>query len=174
MRTIILLTLTVLLGHSAFAQSKSYKTYVSSKWGYSIEYQTTFVPKEATGRNVDFKVVDPNGNSIVVVVKKLLPQEEKVTVDDLLSIPASTWENNLQLPNVKVIKKGIVYVGNQKGMFLHYTSKDLTKNYTLYYTNYFFYYKGYNYTLTGTCEIDNLSKMQPVFFRAFDSFIFPK
>ncbi len=173
MRTIVLLTLAVLLGHSAFAQSKSYKTYVSSKWGYSIEYQTTFVPKEATGRNVDFKVVDPNGNSIVIVVKKLLPHEENVTVDDLLEIPASTWENNLQLPNVKVIKKGIVYVGNKKGMFMHYTSKDLVDNYTIYYTNYFFYYKGYNYTLTGTCGLDNLSKMQPVFFRAFDSLILP-
>jgi hypothetical protein len=174
MKTIVCFILTFFFVHSVFPQSKTYKTYVSAKWGYSIEYQTTFSPKEATGRNVDFKVADSNGNSIIVVVKKLLPQEEKVTVDDLLSIPASTWENNLQLPNVKVIKKGIVYVGNQKGMFLHYTSKDLTKNYTLYYTNYFFYYKGYNYTLTGTCEIDNLSKMQPVFFRAFDSFIFPK
>ncbi|MBN1182370.1 MAG: hypothetical protein JXB49_08800 [Bacteroidales bacterium] len=171
---IISIVFLLTLSQSVLAQPKSYKIYVSSKWGYSIEYQTIFSPREATGRNVDFKVGDSIGNSIIVIVKKLMPHEEKVTVDDLLSIPTSTWENNLQLPNVKVIKKGIVYVDNKKGMFLHYTSKDLVKNYTLYYTNYFFYYKGYNYTLTGTCDINNLNKMQPVFFRAFDSFIFPK
>jgi hypothetical protein len=156
------------------SQTKSYKTYNSNKYGYSIEYQTTFSPKEITGRNIDFKVGNLNGNSIIVVVKKLTPQEEKVTIDDLLTIPASTWENNMQLPNVKVIKKGIVYVDSQKGMFMHYTSEDLVKNYRLYYTNYFFYYKGYNYTLTGTCDINDLNKMQPIFFRAFDSFTFPK
>lgn len=158
----------------ALPQSKSYKNYVSEKWGYSIEYQTTFSHKEATGRNVDFKVADARGNSVIVVVKKLLPQEEKVTIDDLLSIPASTWENNLQLPNVKVIKKGVVFVDNQKGMFLHYTSEDLVKDYTLYYTNYFFYYKGNNFTLTATCDINNLAQMQSTFFRAMDSFKFPK
>lgn len=173
MRTIAIV-LFLSLSQFVLSQTKSYKTYVSNKWGYSIEYQTTFSPKEITGRNIDFKVSDSNGNSIIVVVKKLMPQEEKVTIDDLLSIPASTWENNLQLPNVKVIKKGVVYVDNQKGMFLHYTSEDLVKNYTLYYTNYFFYYKGYNYTLTATCDINKLSNMQPIFFRAMDSFVFPK
>lgn len=168
--SILFLSLTMFVS----SQTKSYKTYLSDKYGYSIEYQTSFSPKEITGRNIDFKVADSNGNSIIVVVKKLMPQEEKVTVDDLLSIPASTWESNMQLPNVKVIKKGFVYVNNQKGMFMHYTSEDLVKNYTLYYTNYFFYYKGYNFTFTGTCDINDLSKMQPIFFRAFDSFIFPK
>lgn len=168
--SILFLSLTTLVS----SQTKSYKTYVSDKYGYSIEYQTSFSPKEATGRNVDFKVVDSDGNSIVIVVKKLMPQEEKTTIDDVYSIPLGTWEANMQLPNVKAIKKGFVFVDNQKGMFLHYTSEDLVKNYTLYYTNYFFYFKGYNYTLTATCEINNLAKMQSIFFRAFDSFVFPK
>jgi len=162
------------LNQIAFSQTKSYKTFVSERYSYSIEHQTSFSQKEITGKNIDFKVADSKGNSIIVVVKKLMPHEEKATIDDILSIPASTWEDNLQLPNVKVIKKGVVYVDNQKGMFMHYTSEDLVKNYTLYYTNYFFYYKGYNYTLTATCDINNLAQMQSTFFRAMDSFVFPK
>ena len=173
MKTITIILL-LSLCQFVLSQTKTYKTYVSEKYGYTIEYQTTFSIKEKTGRNIDFKVADSNGSSIIIVVKKLMPQEEKTTIDDILSIPSSFWENNSQLPNVKVIKKAFVYVNNQKGMFLHLTSEDLVEHYTLYYTTYIFLYRGYNYTLTATCDINNLNSMQTVIFRAFDSFTFAK
>ena len=42
----------------------------SKKYDYQVEIPNGFQTKSATGANVDFKVVDKYGNSIVIVVKK--------------------------------------------------------------------------------------------------------
>ncbi len=146
----------------------------SPKYLYSIEIPKGFSQMEIIGKNVDLKYGDEKGNSIIVIVKKLLPQEQAMTANDLLNIPNSYWETNLQLPNVKIKKKGKVSVDYQDGMFLHYTSKHDSESYTLYYTNYLFIFNGYQYCLTATCEDTDLAKMQPIFFRALQSFTFPK
>ncbi len=151
----------------------NYKTYKSPKYGYAIEHQTAFKTQNIIGSNIDYKVADPNGNSIIVIVKNL-NSNARVTSEDLLNIPNSNWEANLQLPNVKIIKKGKAYVDGEDGMFLHYTSKDISKGYTLYYTNYMFVVGGYLFTLTATCDLDNLARMQPIFFRSLQSFDFPR
>jgi len=171
MKKILILVLTLSF-QLTFAQ-KTYQTYTSSNYNYSIEYRSDFIKRDIIGKNIDFKVADDNGNSIIVIVKKLLPQERNMTTDDMLNIPNEYWEANLQLPKVKVIKKGIVYVDSIKGMFLHYSSTELDDSYTLYYTNYFFVVSGYLYHITATCDLVDLSKMQPIFFRALHSFTFP-
>lgn len=167
--TLLILMLTF---HLAYAQN-SYRSYKSLKYNYSIEYPNSFTKKNIIGKNIDFKVVDSNGNSIIVVVKKLLGQGEKLTINDILKIPSASWESNLQLPNVKVVKKGKVSVDGQLGMFLFYTSKDINDPITLYYMNYFFIFNEYIYNLTATCNIKDISHMQPIFFRALQSFTFP-
>lgn len=146
--------------------------YKSPKYSYSIEIPKGFISKDYIGKNVDFKYFDAKGNSIVIVVKRLLPKEEGLNIDDLLEIPNSDWEANLQMTNLVVKKKGIVYLDNQKGMFLHYTAKDDTKNYTIYYTNYFFIYNKHMYVLTAACEDTDLVEMGATFFRALQSFKF--
>lgn len=62
---IIFLTLTF---YVAFTQN-SYLIYSSSKYYYTIEYSSSFVKRNIIGKNIDFKVVDNKGNSILVVVK---------------------------------------------------------------------------------------------------------
>jgi hypothetical protein len=171
MEKVLLLFLT-LTSQIAFTQN-SYHTYLSLRYSYSIEYSSSFAKQSIIGKNIDFKVADREGNSIIVVVKKLLTQEEDMTITDILNIPSSSWEANVQLPNVKVIKKGEVSVDSRKGMFLHYTSKDIDSPMTLYHTNYFFLFEGYLYNLSATCDINDISKMQPIFFRALQSFTFP-
>jgi len=105
---------------------------------------------------------------------KRIPADQKMTIDDLHKISNETFEINSQLPNVKVIKRGVVSVDNHQGMFLHYTSTELDGSMTLYYTNYYLIHGSYIYLLTATCKIKDMSKMQPVFYRALESFKFPK
>lgn len=158
--------------HLSFSQN-TYQTHTSLKYQYSIEFPNTFIKQNIIGANIDFKVANNKGNSIIIIVKKLLSQEVNMTTNDILKIPSESWENNLQLPQVKVIKKGVVSVDSREGMFLHYTSTDYGNSITSYHTNYLFIFKGYLYNLTATCDIKDLSKMQPVFFRALQSFTFP-
>lgn len=149
----------------------NFNNFKSSKYGYTIEYPTDFSFKEATGRNVDFKVVNPNGSSIITVVRELPYEERNLTASDLLLIPNEQWEQSLPLPNVTVLKKGKCTTNQGKGMFIHYTSKNMgTDAYTLYYMNYMFIHNGYIYTVTTACDVNDLALMQAKFFRALESF----
>jgi hypothetical protein len=168
---IFLLTVSVQVG---FSQTRTYSTYYSNTYKYSIEYPSSFTQKEIIGKNVDFKVIDGSGNNIVIAVQKLPPQESQAKVDDLLEIPESTFETNSQLPNVDLLKRGIVYVDNVRGVFQHFTSKGYTDSYASHFISYTCIFKGYVYNLTATCDLKDLAQMQPVFFRAFQSFSFPK
>lgn len=169
MKRVISISIFLLLNILLFATT-TYKIFKSTKYKYSIEYPSNFIKKEAKGKNIDFKVADDKtGNSIVIVVKALLPYEKNTTIYDYIKPPNEYIEQAIQLPNVKIEKKGICQTEDgRKGAYLHYTSKEI--NYTLFFMNYTFIEKGIVYVVTATCNENQKSAMQPIFFRTLQSF----
>lgn len=168
---IIILSITLLF-QSVFSQTTKYNEYNSSKYGYFIEYPPNFNQMNATGKNVDFKVVDKNGYSIVIVVKPGQKEIIQATID----MSNSDWEKRFQMPDAKIVKKIPIWLDGQKGVAIHVKAKNGFESdaKTMYYTNYMFVYKENLYVLTATCDINDLFSMQATFFRTLESFTFPK
>ena len=144
--------------------------FKSAKYSYTIEIPKGFYIMPLYGKNSDFHYVNERGNSIVIVVKKLMPEEVNATADDLLAIPNEEWEKNLEGPKLKVDRKGKVTVDNHVGMFLYYN--DIGVETPLYYTTYSFIDNGYYYNLLGTCKLNQVDEMRLIFFRTFQSLKF--
>lgn len=163
----------LLLLFSVYSFSKeTYTKHKSSKYGYTIEYPSTFIKKEAKGKHIDLKVVNKKGYSIIVIVNTLLPQEKKLTISDLLKIPDIEWEQSIQMPNMKIVKKGKCLTDQgREGVFLNYTEIGIEANAVkLYHMNYIFLKDGLIYNVNATCDVSNISTMQSVFFRTLQSF----
>lgn len=144
----------------------------SPKYSYSIEIPKGYGQEEIVGKNVDLKYVNDKGYSIVLVVKKL-PQNEKASIDDMLSLSDDFWIKMSPYSEMKIIKKGTVFVDNTKGFFMSYTAKEVIDKQPLYYSNYMFIKNGVIYTLTANCKKDDIYNMRSVFFRVSNSLKFP-
>lgn len=144
----------------------------SPKYSYSIEIPKGYSQEKIVGKNVDLKYVNDKGYSIVLVVKKL-PQNEKASIDDMLSLSDDFWIKMSPYSDMKIIKKGIVFVDNTKGFFMSYTAKEEIDKDPLYYNNYMFIKNGVIYTLTTTCKQEDIYDMRSVFFRVSNSLKFP-
>lgn len=144
----------------------------SPKYSYSIEIPKGYSQEEITGKNVDLKYVNDKGYSIVLVVKKI-PENEKFSIDDMLEVSDDFWIKILPYSEIKIIKKGTVFVDNTKGLFISYTAKEFIDKEPLYYSNYMFLKNGVIYTLTATCKQDDIYNMRSVFFRVSNSIKFP-
>lgn len=144
----------------------------SPKYSYSIEIPKGYSQEEIVGKNVDLKYVNNKGYSIVLVVKKL-PKNEKGSIDDMMSLSDDFWINMMPYSDMKIIKKGNVFVDNTKGFFMSYTAKEVIDKEPLYYNNYVFIKNGVIYTLTTTCKPEDIYDMRSVFFRVSNSLKFP-
>ncbi len=159
---------------------KLFSTYINSfelyhkspKYSYSIEIPKGYSQEKIVGKNVDLKYVNDKGYSIVLVVKKL-PQNEKASIDDMLALSDDFWIKMSPYSDMKIIKKGTVFVDNTKGFFMSYTAKEIIDKDPLYYNNYMFIKNGVIYTLTTTCKQEDIYDMRSVFFRVSNSLKFP-
>ena len=144
----------------------------SPKYSYTIEIPKGYSQEEIVGKNVDLKYVNDKGYSIVLVVKAL-PENETASIDDMLSLSDDFWINMSPYSEMKIIKKGTVYVDNTKGFFMSYTAKEVIDKEPLYYSNYMFIKNGVIYTLTANCNPNDIYDMRSVFFRLSNSLKFP-
>lgn len=111
----------------------------SIKYNYQVEIPKGFKVLKATGANVDFKVGNNTGNSIVIVVKKIpIANKNLTTFQALGNIDsfANQWiENSKEIFNSpKLIKYGKTKISNREAFWLDYTTdKDIYyyKNYTI-------------------------------------------
>ena len=109
----------------------------SKKYDYQVEIPNGFQTKSATGANVDFKVVDKYGNSIVIVVKKIPAEYKNKSIVDILGSPEESVNYWKQVANEifntpKLIKYGKTIISNKQAYWMDYT----TDNDTYYYKNY--------------------------------------
>ena len=93
---------------------------------------------KATGVNVDFKVGDKFGNSVVIVVKELPKEFKSNTISEVLGSAlqnANSWKEgaNEFFTTPKLIKYGVTKINNYDAYWLDYTT-----DYGLY------YYKNYS------------------------------
>ena len=126
---IILVICILILNNYVIAQ----QIHKSAKYGYTIELPKGFSERIAKGKNVDLKLVNNVGNSIVIVVKMMPPEQQNYDVYDMANISSKDWEIGLSegLPNPKFIKSGKSYLDGKKTYWYHYTSKDETEPYTI-------------------------------------------
>jgi len=144
----------------------------SPKYSYSIEIPKGYSQQEIVGKNVDLKYVNDKGYSIILVVKKL-PQDAKGSIDDMSTVSNDTWIKMSPFSEMKIIKKGSLFVDNTKGFFISYTAKEVIDKEPLYYNNYMFIKNSVIYTLTTTCKQEDIYDMRSVFFRVSNSLKFP-
>jgi hypothetical protein len=145
----------------------------STNYGYQIEIPISYVKAQATGKNVDFKVVDQFGNSIIIVVKKLPIDALNSSVYELAEITNIEWEQSLSefLPNPKFVKSGKSKLDNKEAFWIHYTSQALYEE-SVIHINYMVFFRGLQYTITATCDLNDLDKNMPTFMRAIQSIAF--
>ena len=150
------------------------QTIFKSNKGYTIEIPKGYTKKEGIGKNVDLKIIDNSGNTIVVVVKKL-PADNEITsayiLDDMTN---EQWENSLAegLPNPKVVKKGKTYLDKKEAFYLHYRTTEYGNARVYYNINYQVILKNTQYVITATCLNENLTAEMPVFYRMIQSIKF--
>lgn len=143
----------------------SQNVWISKKYGYHVEIPKGFKTAQATGINVDFKAVN-NGNSIIIVVKKLSAEEQKLTlwqgIGDL-----DEYSNNLEislqefLNSPQVIKYGKTKINNKDAFWIDYTSD----NGTYYYKNYSLKKGAYIFTITLFADTKNWNYYSAIWFR---------
>lgn len=116
--------------------SFSQTLWKSNKYGYTVEIPKGFSTAAAIGANVDFKAVK-DGNSIVIVVRKLPDEVRNVSVweifgnldDYVLEWQAGSKEH---FNNPKVVKYGKTKIQNLDSFWMDYT----TDNGVYYYKSY--------------------------------------
>lgn len=119
--------------------SLSQTNWISKKYNYQVEIPKGFTIKQAVGVNVDFKVGNDAGNSIVIVVKKLPIEYKNQTINQVLGNLdefANDWlESSKEIFNSpKLIKYGKTRISNYDAFWLDYTTdndKYYYKNYTI-------------------------------------------
>ncbi len=144
----------------------------SQKYGYSIQIPEGYNRQKIIGANVDLKYVNKHGGSVIMVVKKA-PNAKAPTIEDLLLLPDSFWLKRFPYPEMKIIKKGKVFVDNTNGFFFTYIAKGSDQKIFYFYHNYIFLKNGYIYTLTTSCQKSQVSDMRPLFFKVSHSLKFP-
>lgn len=109
----------------------------SLKYDYQVVIPKGFKIKQATGANVDFKVGNSSGNSIVIVVKVLPSEYKKQTIyqvlgnlDDFKNYWIKGSKEVFNTP--ELVKYGKTKINNYDAFWLDYT----TDNAMYYYKNY--------------------------------------
>jgi len=167
MRVIILIFI-------CFQMSKVYcQNFKSAIYKYQIEIPKNYNLKEATGKNIDFKAVNKLGSSVIIVVKQLPKESQNYSAKEMSETPKEELEKLLSeyLPNPKFIKSGLSKLGKEEAFWFHYTSNQANEP-KMYHINYSSNVKGYIYTLTCTCLLNQLDNNMPTFIRAIKSFKF--
>lgn len=165
---VILLILICFQINQVFSQN-----FKSPKYSYQIEIPKNYNLKEATGKNVDFKVKNSLGSSVIIVVKKLPNELHNYSAKDMNETPKEELEKSLSeyMPNPKFIKSGLSKLGTEDAFWYHYTSNQGNEP-KMYHINYCTCVKGFIYVLTCSCLQKDLDSNMPTFIRVVQTFKF--
>ena len=138
----------------------------SIKYNYKVEIPKGFKIKQATGANVDLKVGDKAGNSIIIVVKKIPNAYKNQTIYQVLGNLdsfANDWiEGSKEIFNTpKLIKYGKTKINNYDAFWLDYT----TDNDRYYYKNYSIKKGDLVFAITLFSTKEDWNYYSPIWFR---------
>lgn len=128
--------------------------YTSKKFKYSIQIPKGWEIKDETYTiNIDLKLIDGNGNSIIIKVE---PLSEKVdeSAYEIFSIYSNREIEQMlgaNTPNPKIVKRGKIKIDNVEWVYFHFTSKESNENTTLLHKQYSAFYNMKLYSITMTC-----------------------
>ncbi len=142
------------------------KNWKSIKYNYQVEIPKGFQIIEALGKNVDFKVGDQFGNSVVIVVKEFPPEYKNKTIKEILGSAkdnANYWEEgaNEFFETPKLLKYGDTKICNYDAFWMDYT----TDNGSYYYKNYCVKKGKLYFVITLTSTIKNWNYNSVIYFR---------
>jgi hypothetical protein len=163
---IVFLLLTIFVNEEIHGQS-SLTSYTSNKYGYSINIPKGFSQTSASGRNIDLKLIQPDGTNILINVTPRRPEEYNITAHDY-SKEMLEKEFRQYTPSITVSKAEKVFIDGEKAFLIHYNnSSNNTKALEIY------TYRGTNaYVLTATTKTNQFASYESVFLKAFNSIKF--
>lgn len=120
-----------------FNLTYSQSNWISKKYNYKVEIPKGFQIIKATGKNVDFKVGDKFGNSVVIVVREFPSEFKKSSLSEVLGSAeknANSWTEgaNEFFDTPKLLKYGVTKIDNYEAYWMDYT----TDNGSYYYKHY--------------------------------------
>lgn len=160
--------LILLFGRSLiFSQTSGTNSYISSKYGYSINIPAGFKQAAASGKNIDLKLVHLDGSSILINVTPKRPEEYNISAHDY-NREMFEQEFKQYTPTVTLSKAEKTYISGEKAFLIHYSNSSNNTKAVEIYT-----YKGNNaYVFTATTKTGQFQTYEPVFMKAFNSFKF--
>lgn len=145
----------------------------NKKSDYYIEIPQSFTKESTTGLNVDMKVSDKNGASIIVVLINFPVEYSRYSIWDILGNLDSYMkefeeDGNEYMTNPRVLKYGKTTMG---GMDTFWYDHTISNPYT--------YFKTYQtkrgrivYTITFACPYSSIDNYSSIWFRVKNSFKF--
>ena len=141
--------------------------YYSSKYKYEIVIPADFTQTQPTGQRIDLKLINQDGESILINVSDRLPEEINITAHDYTK---EFLENSYRQysPNIRVTKAEKIFIDNNKAFLINYVNppKPLKA------LEIYFYKASKTYVLTATCNIEEFEEFEKIFLNTFHSMKF--
>ncbi|MBN1182372.1 MAG: hypothetical protein JXB49_08810 [Bacteroidales bacterium] len=169
MNTLRILTIILFVSFDSIAncQSPTNNVFKSTKYGYTVTIPKGFNQTSATGKNIDLKLINSDGTSILINVTPRRPEEYSITAHDY-SKEMFDKEFAQYSPNTKVSKAEKTYLSGEKAFLTHYINTSNNTKALEIYT-----YKGnYAYVFTATTKATQFQTYEPLFMKVFNSFKF--
>ncbi len=143
-----------------------FHTVSGNKGNYTLEIPPQYYLKESIGANIDLKFVNPEGASIITVVKKLPDGLSENSIDAFNDISDEQLVDQFESygsENISIINRGLITINNVNSYFIYYTDG------VLYHHSVFQWKNGINLNFTYTCEYKNKASFMPYIFRVTNS-----
>ncbi|MBK8244231.1 MAG: hypothetical protein IPK88_12460 [Saprospiraceae bacterium] len=156
----------IILLHDCVTAQIKFHSVSGNKGNYTLDIPPNYYLKESIGANIDLKFVNPEGASIITVVKKLPDglSENSINafsdVSDQLLIDQYAASG---LENISIIKRGFITINNIYSYFIYFTDG------VLYHHSITQWKNGINLNLTYTCELKLKTNYLPYIFRVTNS-----
>jgi len=150
-----------------FCQSSGNNPFKSSKYGYTIIIPSGFKQATATGRNIDLKLVNADGTSILINVSPRRPEEYNITAHDY-SKEMFEKEFRQYTPQTAISRAEKTYISGEKAFLIYYTNPSNSTKALEIYT-----FKGSNaFVFTATSKTSQFQNYESIFLKTFNSFKF--
>jgi hypothetical protein len=138
------------------------------KANYKIEIPVNFIANDAIGKNIDLKYININDGSSIITLIELLPDYiNEEDIPELNKVSEHEIKNSLEsagLLNIKILKKGMIYINGKNSFYKISTCNNETYTYTI--TQ---FKNRKDVSLTFTCGVDRVSYYLPILYRVIHS-----
>lgn len=166
MKFVIFYFFNVILFQEVGSAQIPFQTVSGIKGNYTLDIPPNYSPKISFGANIDLKFVNPEGASIITVVKKLPDGLSENSIDAFNDISDQQLIDQFESygsENISIINRGFIKINNVNSYFIYYTDG------VLYHHSIFQWKNGINLNFTYTCEYKKKALFMPYIFRVTNS-----